>query len=155
MKGIQVINPATEQSIGEVPAGAAADANRGVISAREALRKWRWVPGIEKATMLHRIAQRMRERHHDLATIMTHEGGKPFCENRDEVEWTAACFDYYAEIGRNSRGSSLPPVFEHQVNFTIKEPYGVVADIIHWNYTFLLLSCKVDPVLDAGLQYIN
>ena len=44
----------------------------------------------------------------------------------------ASCFDYNAEIGRNSRGSSLPPVFEHQVNFTIKEPYGVVAAIVDY-----------------------
>src|SRR5262245_25555286 len=150
MKGIQVINPATEQLIGEVPRGTASDANRAVINAREAFLKWRWVPGIEKATMLHRIAQRMRERHHDLATIMTHEGGKPFCENRDEVEWTAACFDYYAEIGRHSRGTSIPPVFEHQVNFTIKEPYGVVVAIVPWNYPLLLLSWKVAPALAAG-----
>ena len=82
--------------------------------------------------------------------MMTLEGGKPFCENRDEVEWSAGCFDYYAEIGRNSRGTSLPPVFEHQVNFTIKEPYGVVAAIIPWNYPLLLLSWKVAPALAAG-----
>ena len=55
-----------------------------------------------------------------------------------------------AEIGRNARGSSLPPVFEHQVNFTIKEPYGVVAAIVPWNYPLLLMSWKVAPALAAG-----
>jgi acyl-CoA reductase-like NAD-dependent aldehyde dehydrogenase len=149
-KSIAVINPANEEVIGEVPRQTAADADRAVGAAREAFLKWRWVPGIEKAALLHQVAAGIRSKQQDLATIMTREGGKPFCENRDEVEWTAACFDYYAEIGRNSRGASLPPVFEHQVNFTIKEPYGVVAAIIPWNYPLLLLSWKVAPALAAG-----
>jgi betaine-aldehyde dehydrogenase len=147
---IQVINPANEEIIGAVPRGTAENADQAVRVAREAFRKWRWVPCIEKASMLHRVAAQIREKQKELATLMTREGGKPFCENRDEVEWTAACFDYYAEIGRNSRGSSFPPVFEHQLNFTIKEPYGVVVAIIPWNYPLLLLSWKLAPALAAG-----
>jgi acyl-CoA reductase-like NAD-dependent aldehyde dehydrogenase len=149
-ESIPVINPANEEVLDHVPRGTVEDADRAVLAAREAFQKWRWVPGVEKAAMLHRIAARIRAKQKDLATTMTLEGGKPFCENRDEVEWTAACFDYYAEIGRHSGGSSLPPVFEHQVNFTIKEPYGVVAAIIPWNYPLLLLSWKVAPALAAG-----
>src|SRR5437868_2858195 len=127
MEEIEVINPANEEVIGQIARGTAEDADRTVRAAREAFLKWRWVPAVEKATMLHAIAARMREKQKELATLMTGEGGKPFCENRDEVEWTAACFDYYAEIGRNERGLSLPPSFPHQVNFTVKEPFGVVA----------------------------
>src|SRR5262245_35655593 len=147
---IPVINPATEAVIDQVPRGTFRDANLAVEAARKAFLKWRWIPAIEKASMLHAIASGLRSIQEQLATTMTQEGGKPFCENRDEVEWTAACFDYYAEIGRNSRGSSLPPVFEHQVNFTIKEPYGVVVAIVPWNYPLLLLSWKVAPALAAG-----
>src|SRR5262245_8146496 len=147
---IPVINPANETLIEEVPRGNSADAAAAVESARKAFGKWRWVPAIEKSGMLHSIAAGLRSLQQELASTMTLEGGKPFCENRDEVEWTAACFDYYAEIGRNSRGSSLPPVFEHQVNFTIKEPYGVVVAILPWNYPLLLLSWKVAPALAAG-----
>ena len=116
-KSIRVINPATEEIIGEAPRADAEAVDRAVRAAREAFTKWRWVPAVEKAGMLHRIASRIRDKQKDLATTMTLEGGKPFCENRDEIEWTAACFDYYAEIGRNSRGASLPPVFEHQVKY--------------------------------------
>jgi len=147
---IEVINPATEDIIDEVPRGTIDDADHAVSAARQAFQKWRWIPGAEKAQALHRIASNLRGHQKELATLMTLEGGKPFCENRDEVEWSAGCFDYYAEIGRNSRGTSLPPVFEHQVNFTIKEPYGVVAAIIPWNYPLLLLSWKVAPALAAG-----
>ncbi len=149
-KSIPVINPATEKVIGRVPRMDARDADRAVKIARAAFEDWRWVPGVEKAAMLHEVARRIRAMQKELATLMTREGGKPFCENRDEVEWTAACFNYYAEIGRNSRGSSLPPVAHHQVNFTIKEPYGVVVAIVPWNYPLLLLSWKVAPALAAG-----
>src|SRR5262249_11838166 len=144
------INPATEEIVGAVPRGTTEDVDRAVHAARSAFRKWRWVPSVEKAALLHGVAGGIRKRQNELATLMTREGGKPFCENRDEVEWTAACFDYYAEMGRNSRGTSLPPVFEHQVNFTIKEPYGVVVAIIPWNYPLLLMSWKVAPALAAG-----
>ena len=102
---IPVVNPATEEVIDHIPRGPAADADRAVQAAREAFKTWRWMPAVEKAQLLHAIASDLRSRHKELATVMTKEGGKPFCENRDEVEWVAACFDYYAEIGRNSRGS--------------------------------------------------
>jgi len=147
---IAVLDPATEEVLDHVARGTSADADRAVQAARRALAGWRFVPGVEKAALLREVARRMRERHHELATTMTREGGKPFCENFDEVEWSAACFDYYAEVGRDSRGSSIPPVAPHQVNFTIKEPYGVVAAIVPWNYPLLLLSWKVAPALAAG-----
>ena len=57
----------------------------------------------------------------------------------DCIEWVAACFDYYAEVGRRSYGASIPPVAAHQINFTIKEPLGVVAAIVPFNYPLLLL----------------
>ncbi len=148
--GIPVVDPATEEIVDTVPRGSAADADRAVATARAAFSDWRWVPGVERATLLHEVARRMRERHRDLATLMTREGGKPWIENRDEIEWSAACFDYYAEVGRDARGSSLPPVAAHQVNFTIKEPYGVVAAIVPWNYPLLLMSWKLAPALAAG-----
>ena len=147
---IPVINPATEEVLDHIPCGTAADADQAVQAAREAFKTWRWVPAVEKGAMLHGVARDLRARQKELATLMTQEGGKPFCENRDEVEWVAACFDYYAEVGRNSRGNSIPPVFHHQVNFTIKEPYGVVVAIVPWNYPLLLLSWKIAPALMAG-----
>ena len=147
---IPVINPATEEQVGEISRGTVEDANSAVQAARNAFRSWRWIPGVEKAGLLHSIARGLRSQQKDLAGLMTLEGGKPYCENRDEIEWTAACFDYYAEVGRHSRGTSIPPVFPHQVNFTIKEPYGVVVAIIPWNYPLLLLSWKIAPALAAG-----
>jgi betaine-aldehyde dehydrogenase len=147
---LDVENPATEEIIGRVPRARAADVALAVAAARRAQPAWRRLPGLDKAKLLHEIASRMRAMHHELAALMTREGGKPMIENLDEVEWTTACFDYYAEIGRHARGSSIPPGFEHQVNFTIKEPYGVVAAIVPFNYPLLLMAWKVAPALAAG-----
>ena len=92
----------------------------------------------------------MREDRARLSELLTLEGGKPRIENLDEVEWCAACFDYYGEIARNSHGSSIPPVAAHQVNFTIKEPLGVVGCIVPFNYPLLLMTWKVAPAIAAG-----
>jgi betaine-aldehyde dehydrogenase len=145
-----VDNPATEEVIASVPRAGAADVAAAVEHAHCAQHKWRRMPGLDKAKLLHEIAARLRAMHKELAGMMTIEGGKPMIENLDEVEWAAACFDYYAEIGRHSRGSTIPPAFEHQVNFTVKEPYGVVAAIVPFNYPLLLLAWKVAPALAAG-----
>jgi acyl-CoA reductase-like NAD-dependent aldehyde dehydrogenase len=145
-----VENPATEEIVATVPRAAAADVERAVAAARRAQPAWRRLPGTDKARLLHEIARLIRERGHQLAEIMTIEGGKPMIENLDEIEWTSACFDYYAEVGRSSRGTTIPPGFEHQVNFTVKEPFGVVGVIVPFNYPLLLMSWKVAPALAAG-----
>ena len=58
---------------------------------------------------------------------MTLEGGKPLIENSDEVGWTAAAFDYYAEMGRNFAGRVIPPIESTQLALVVKEPIGVVG----------------------------
>src|SRR5207237_10856000 len=93
-ESIPVINPANEEVIGQVPRGIAEDADRAVRAARESFRKWRWVPGVEKAAMLHKIASRIRAKQQELATTITLERGKAFREHRDEVKWTGAFLDY-------------------------------------------------------------
>src|SRR5262249_19564019 len=85
-----------------------------------------------------------------LAELLTREGGKPLVENRDEMGWSAACFRYYAEIGRNSRGRVIPSGESSQLNLVLKEPYGVVGAIVPWNYPILLMAWKVAPALAAG-----
>ena len=147
---MEVENPATEEIIGVVPRAGVEDVAHAVDVAQREQSAWRRLPGLEKAKLLHEIASRIRDMHRDLAALMTAEGGKPMIENLDEIEWTTACFDYYAEIGRHSRGSSIPPGFEHQVNFTVKEPYGVVGAIVPFNYPLLLMAWKVAPALAAG-----
>jgi acyl-CoA reductase-like NAD-dependent aldehyde dehydrogenase len=145
-----VENPATEEEIDQVPRARETDAHQAVSAAVRAQDDWRFVPGIEKCELLHGIAFNIREHQHELATLLTREGGKPLIENMDEVEWVAACFDYYAEVGRHESGRVIPPVQRHQMNFVMKEPYGVVVCIVPWNYPLLLMAWKVAPALMAG-----
>ncbi|MDQ7826722.1 MAG: aldehyde dehydrogenase family protein [Candidatus Eremiobacteraeota bacterium] len=147
---IEVKNPATEEVIDTVPSGTLEELDRAVQSAKKAFPQWRKVPGVQKAELLHEIAAKLREQKEDLARILTLEGGKPFRENVDEVTWVAACFDYYAELGRNYMGRVIAPVEPSQLSLVIKEPYGVVACIAPWNYPLLLTSWKVAPALAAG-----
>jgi acyl-CoA reductase-like NAD-dependent aldehyde dehydrogenase len=93
----------------------------------------------------------MKENWDELVQMLTLEEGKPLSENEEELEWVAGTFDYYAELGRHSRGRVLPsPEPENQLNLVLKEPYGVVGCITPWNYPLLLLAWKIAPALAAG-----
>ncbi len=145
-----VQDPATEEIIAQVPMGNEEDARRAISGANEAFKCWRKTTAHDKAELLHEVARKIRERTEDLATLLTREGGKPLAENRDEMGWSAACFDYYAELQRNTRGRVIPSVEPSQLAMVLKEPYGVVAAIVPWNYPILLMAWKVAPALAAG-----
>jgi betaine-aldehyde dehydrogenase len=121
-----------------------------VAAAREAARGWASTPAIERAELLHEVAARLRARTGDLGELMTREGGKPLVENTDEVGWTAAAFDFYAELGRNFAGRVIPSIEATQLSLVLKEPMGVVGCIVPWNYPLLLLAWKLAPALAAG-----
>src|SRR6476659_1120092 len=145
-----IINPATLDPIDDVTEATGADVDAACAAAAKAHRLWRKIPAIDRAKMLHETAGLMRGDRARLSELLTREGGKPRIENLDEVEWCAACFQYYAELARSSHGVSIPPTAEHQINFTIKEPLGVVAAIVPFNYPLLLLVWKIAPALAAG-----
>jgi acyl-CoA reductase-like NAD-dependent aldehyde dehydrogenase len=147
---LNVINPATEESLEEVGISSREDLDRATQRAREGFKEWRGISGLERAELLHELAQRLRNHADELAQIMTHEGGKPFIENHDEVGWTAACFDYYGEIARDSVGYLPAPIESQQLALVIKEPLGTVACIVPWNYPLLLAAWKMAPALAAG-----
>jgi acyl-CoA reductase-like NAD-dependent aldehyde dehydrogenase len=147
---IDVWNPYTEQVLDRVPRGTAEDAARAVEAAQAASAVWRWTPAVERADLLHEVARKLRENQQALAHQLTLEGGKPLVENLDEVGWTLACFDYYAEIGRHSRGRVIPSIESSQLSLVIKEPFGVVGCIVPWNYPLLLMGWKVAAALAAG-----
>jgi betaine-aldehyde dehydrogenase len=147
---IEVINPATEDVLDLVPRGTAEDVNAAVAAAGAAFDPWRRMPAWERAGLLHEAANKMRAHGEELTRLLTMEQGKPFVENEEEIFWTYDTFHYYAELGRHERGRFLPPGDPDQINFVIKEPYGVVACIIPWNYPLLLLAWKLAPALAAG-----
>jgi acyl-CoA reductase-like NAD-dependent aldehyde dehydrogenase len=145
-----VVNPATEEPLAEVRSASPEQVDRAVAAARAALPGWRRMPAGERGELLHGVAAWLRGHADELGRLMTLEGGKPLVENTDEVGWTANAFDYYAELGRHEKGRVIPPVEEGQLALVLKEPVGVVATIVPWNYPLLLLAWKVAPALAAG-----
>ncbi len=147
---IQIINPATEEVLDAVPLGTAQDTNAAVEAAQAAFSIWKRTPANERAEALHQIAAQIRAHQADLVRLLTQEEGKPIPENEEELWWVAETFDYYAELARHERGRVIPPGDPGQFNFVLKEPYGVVACIVPWNYPLLLLAWKMAPALAAG-----
>jgi len=147
---IEVENPTTEETVAQVGAASPEQLDAAIAAAREAARGWAATPAVERAELLHEVAARMRALTDDLARALTLEGGKPLIENSDEVGWTAAAFDYYAEMGRNFAGRVIPSIEATQLALVVKEPTGVWGAIVPWNYPLLLLSWKLAPALAAG-----
>ncbi len=143
-------NPFTEETIATVGTPSGEQLGAALAGAASAQRDWERTPAGERGEVLHEVAARLRARTEELAELMTLEGGKPLVENRDEIGWTAAAFDYYAEIGRDSAGRVIPPIEASQVALVLKEPVGPVACIVPWNYPLLLLAWKLAPALAAG-----
>lgn len=149
-KSIAVINPATEEVLDEVSRGTADDANKLVAKAKDAFNTWRRTPANVRCHMMHEAAAKMRAHKEEIIRLLTLEQGKPVPENEEEFEWLTNTFTYYAELGRHERGRVLPSGEYSQLNMVIKEPYGVAACIIPWNYPLLLMAWKVAPALAAG-----
>jgi acyl-CoA reductase-like NAD-dependent aldehyde dehydrogenase len=145
-----VENPYTEETIESVPAAGEGQIEAAVASAARAAKDWGETPAVERCELLHEVAAWLRVHTDELARVMTLEGGKPLIENSDEVGWTAAAFDYYAELGRNFGGRVIPSIESTQLALVLKEPIGVVGCIVPWNYPLLLLAWKLAPVLAAG-----
>lgn len=149
-EGIDVWNPASEELIDSVPRGTPQDAELAVQAAKKAFDLWRKTSANVRATMLHEAASKMRKHQEQIVHLLTLEQGKPVPENEEEFEWLCTTFDYYAELGRHERGRVLPSGEYSQLNLVIKEPYGVAACIVPWNYPLLLMAWKVAPALAAG-----
>ena len=147
---LKVINPATEEVLEEVETITSEELDAVTEKARRAFEEWRGFAGLDRAGVFHEISRNLMAHQEELAEILTLEGGKPYIENSDEVEWTAACFDYYGEIARDSIGYLPAPIEPQQLAMVIKEPIGTVGCIVPWNFPLLLAAWKVAPALAAG-----
>jgi acyl-CoA reductase-like NAD-dependent aldehyde dehydrogenase len=147
---LEIEDPSRGEVLAEVSLPSVEQVDAAVAAAREAARGWGATAALERGELRHEVATRIRGKTDELAETMTREGGKPRVENADEVGWTAAAFDYYAEMGRNFAGRVIPPIEASQLALVVKEPMGVVACIVPWNYPLLLLAWKLAPALAAG-----
>jgi len=150
----EVTNPATGEVLGDVPAGAAVDAERAIDAAAAAFDGWSRTTAHERSRLLYRAYELMVGRKEDLAHRMTTEQGKPLKASRNEVQYGADFLLWYAEEAKRVNGEILPSGRADQRFLVLKQPVGVVAAVTPWNYPMSMLTRKMAPALAAGCTIV-
>ncbi len=150
-KTMDVVNPATEEVIASVASAGAADVDAAVAAARAALDgPWGKMSARERGRLVSRLADRLMEKADEVARLETIHNGKPISESRNiEIPAAAECFEYYAGWADKVMGETIPVKGNH-LTYTLREPIGVVAAIVPWNFPLLLAAWKVAPALACG-----
>ena len=148
---LPVVNPATEETLGSVAVAGTTDIDDAVGAARAALSgAWGSLSARDRGRYLARISHRIVERIDEFARLETLHNGKPIFESRQiEMPAVAECFEYYAGWADKIHGETIP-VKGNYLTYTLREPIGVVAAIIPWNFPLLLTAWKVAPALACG-----
>src|SRR6185503_12761782 len=146
-----VVNPATEEVIAEVAAATRDDVDAAVAAARAALTgPWGQMSGRERGRLLWKLGERLMEKVDEVARLETLHNGKPITESRHiEIPMAAECLQYFAGWADKIQGDTIP-VKGSALVYTQREPVGVVAAIVPWNFPLLLAMWKVAPALAAG-----
>src|SRR5262249_37716909 len=131
-KSLGVINPADESVVSEVSYGSRDDAERAIDAAAKAFPAWRALSAYDRAKILKKTAELMRDRADRLARTLTLEQGKPLVEAKTEILHAADTFEWFAEEGKRSYGRIIPPANVAKRHSAIKHPVGVVATITPW-----------------------
>ncbi|GJN27356.1 hypothetical protein PR202_gb15374 [Eleusine coracana subsp. coracana] len=137
---LPVINPATEATIGDIPAATAEDVELAVAAARDAFSRnggaqWSRALGAVRAKFLRAIATKIKDKKSDLALLETLDSGKPLDESDADMDDVAACFEYYADLAEALDGKQHSPIslpMENFKSYVLKEPIGVVGLITPW-----------------------
>ena len=149
-----VINPATEEVIGKASKAGEEDVNKALRSAEKGLEVWKNTPPWQRAKIIRKIADLMREKTDVLAKWMTLEVGKPLAEAAGEVGGAADIFEWNSEETKRIYGQIVESRFENTRMYVKYEPVGVVAGLIPWNFPIILASRKISTALAAGCSVI-
>jgi len=151
-KTFPTINPATEEVVARVAEGDAADIDLGVQAARRAFenKSWAGMSQRDRGKLIWRIGDLIMKYADELAQLETADNGKPIFESRQiDVPMAADCFQYYAGWATKIEGETIPVPGDY-LNYTLREPVGVVGAITPWNFPLLLVSWKLAPALACG-----
>ncbi|NBV50528.1 aldehyde dehydrogenase family protein [bacterium] len=155
-KRFDVINPATETKLTDCAEGDQADVERAVAAARKAFESgpWKKMSARERGRILNRAAQLLERHRQEIAELETLNNGKPISETL-HVDLTLAIetFEYYAGLADKIHGETIP-VNGPFLNYTLREPAGVVAQIIPWNFPLLMAAWKLGPALATGCTVV-
>jgi succinate-semialdehyde dehydrogenase / glutarate-semialdehyde dehydrogenase len=153
-QGEDVVNPATEKALGHLPHASASDLDEALAAARKGFEVWRATSAYDRAKVLRKAANLVRERAEPIARIMTQEQGKVLGESRLEVLTTADIIEWFAEEGRRAYGRIIPGRAKGTRQIVLQEPVGVVAAFTPWNFPTLTPARKIAASLAAGCSII-
>jgi 1-pyrroline dehydrogenase len=147
---MEVLNPATGETIAEVPASTAEDADRAVEAAKQALPEWLETTPGERAEMLLKLADVIEENADELAELESRNVGKPLPVSRDEPPVSVDNVRFFAGAARVLEGRAAGEYMRGYTSMIRREPIGVVAGIAPWNYPLMMAVWKLAPALAAG-----
>lgn len=147
---IKTYNPSNGDLLAEIADATNSDVDEAIASAREAFKTWGKTTPAERAAVLNKIADIIDENAELLATVETMDNGKPIRETTGaDIPLAADHFRYFAGVIRAEEGTSTM-IDENTLNLILREPIGVVGQIVPWNFPFLMAAWKLAPVLAAG-----
>ena len=148
MSAIEVVEPATERVMAEVPRAGVEEVDAAVARAKAAFPAWRAVAPAGRAKLLRDLAEAIEARREDLARLEARNAGKPITDARGEMEMVVETYRYFAGAPERLLGQTIP--IAGGVDMTFREPLGVAGLIVPWNFPLVIASWKVAPALAAG-----
>src|SRR4051794_37223405 len=147
---MEVVNPATGETIAEVPRASAEDVDRAVQAAKRALPEWLETTPAERAELLLKLADALDEHADELAELESRNVGKPLAYAKDEMPVCSDNIRFFAGAARILEGRSAGEYMRGYTSFVRREPIGVVGGIAPWNYPLMMAVWKLAPALAAG-----
>jgi len=149
-----VVDPATGETLAEIPRMGAAETRRAIARAEDALPAWRSRIAKDRARILRRWSDLMHEHEDELARLMTLEQGKPLAESRVEVGYAASFFEWFGEEAKRVYGDTIPTFAADRRIVVTKSPIGVTAGITPWNFPAAMPTRKAAPALASGCTMV-
>jgi len=149
-ESIPVLNPARDTVISEIPDSSPEAVDQAVAAAKRAQPAWEKLPAINRAGFLRQISARIRENADEIARVISEEQGKILGLATVEAHFTANYIDYMAEWARRIEGEIVQSDRPGESIFLFRQPLGVVAGILPWNFPFFLIARKMAPALITG-----
>ena len=145
-----VTDPATGDLVGSMPNAGAEDVQSAIDAAADALDGWKALPAIQRARILRRAADLIRERRDEIGLVMTSEQGKPLAEATGEVDYAASFLEWFAGEAERVYGQVVPSMNPANRVLVLRQPVGVTAAITPWNFPAAMMTRKLGPAMAAG-----
>ncbi len=149
-----VTDPGTGEIVGSVPDAGESDVAAAIDAAAAALDEWKAQPALNRARILRRAADLIRERRDRIALVMTSEQGKPLAEAAGEVDYAASFLEWFGGEAERVYGQVVPPMNAANRVLVLRQPVGVTAAITPWNFPAAMMTRKLGPAMAAGCTSI-